>query len=230
MKVDIILPTYNRPKLVQVAIKSILSQHSGDWELWVYDDGSDYDFKGRIIDKYTDPRIHFFQGPKLGTEERFETCRYAVIINMLLKKSSNELVSYLCDDDFYWPEAIGGAVQFFKDNPEKFIGFGILTYSEPGHKHQLRKRRKTRYPSKPVGHRFGALDQNQVVHRRVCLQHARWLEGKEAWPRGDAHLFRDLAKKYLFYPMGIWFANKYMHLRRTQALLGIRRGASKVRE
>jgi len=91
MKVDVIIPTYNRPKLVQVAIKSVLSQHSGDWELWVYDDGSDYDFKGQIIDKYTDPRIHFFQGPKLSTEERFGICRYAVILNMLLKSQAMNL-------------------------------------------------------------------------------------------------------------------------------------------
>lgn len=230
MKVDIILPTYNRPRLVHTAIKSVLSQKSDNWDLWVYDDGSDYDFKGQVIDKYKDPRIHFFQGPKMNTEKRFGTCRYGVVINILLKKSSNELVSYLCDDDYYWPEAIAGAIQFFQNNPGKFIGFGILTFSEPGHENQPRKNRKRRYCTVPIGHPFRALDHNQVVHRRVCLQQARWEEGTQAWPRGDAHFFRELGKKYLFYPMGVWFANKYMHQRRTQALWPQKEAKSKIRE
>ncbi|GAH29582.1 unnamed protein product, partial [marine sediment metagenome] len=45
MKLDVILSTFNRKRLLKVAIDSILGQTSQDWELWVFDDGSSYDFQ-----------------------------------------------------------------------------------------------------------------------------------------------------------------------------------------
>ncbi len=211
MKVDVILSTFNRPRLLKVAINSILNQESPDWELWVFDDGSSYDFRKQIIQQYKDPRIHFFQGEKLKLSERYAKSRISLHINYLLNRSSNELVSYLCDDDYYWPEAIGGVFDFFKNHPEVNVGFGKLTYSFSESEKTLREKRDLRYFDLPIMP-FGKLDHNQVIHKRECLNYVKWPGSNYPWPLGpDAYFFSELSKMYTFYPINVWFSNKLLH-------------------
>lgn len=209
MKVDIILPTYNRPNFLQRAIKSVLNQSSPDWELWIYDDDSDWDI-GSIVEKYKDERIHFFRGPKLTQEER-EGRSGAVARNILLRKSKNELIAYLDDDNCYWPEAIEGAIKHFKEHPERDIIFGKLTYSSLETEAIPREKRRIRFFTEPVADPFCKLDTSQVIHRRKCLEVSYWLEKTERDLREDGWFFRKLREKYTFYPADIWFANLYEH-------------------
>jgi len=219
MKIDILMPTYNRFNLVQRAIRSVLQQTSPDWELWVYDDGSDYDFN-KIREKFQDERIHFFVGERLTDEQRAASCRYSVINNFLLNRSSNELISYLCDDDYYWPEAIEGALSFFKRNPTVYVAYGKLTYSFEGREEEPREKRDLRFPGTVLKNPFNKVDHNQVVHRRECLKVSRWIEDPATWNGSDAYFFLRLASVYPFYPMDVWFANKYLHRYCNQNLKG----------
>lgn len=198
MKLDVILPTFNRKRLLKVAIDSILGQTSQNWELWVFDDGSSYDFQKQIIQQYKDPRIHFFRGKKLSPEKRYAKSRISLHNNYLLDRSSNELVSYLCDDDYYWPEAIGGVIDFFKNHPEVNVGFGKLTYSHSESDKRPREKRELRYFENPIMP-FNKLDHNQVIHRRECLNYVKWPGGDFPWPLGpDAFFFQNFLKCILF--------------------------------
>lgn len=212
MKVDIILSTYNRPRLLKVAIDSILNQTSQDWELWVFDDRSSYDFRKQIIQQYKDPRIHFFQGKKLSPDERYAKSRISLHNNYLLNRSSNELVSYLCDDDYYWPEAIGGVIDFFKNHPEASVGFGKLTYSHSESDKRPREKRELRYYENPIMPSNRWLDHNQVIHKRACVEYVKWPENNFPWPLGpDRYFFLELSKMYTFYPINVFFSNKLLH-------------------
>lgn len=57
-KVSIILPTYNRASLIGRAIKSVLNQTYGDFELIIVDDGSTDDTE-KIVGSFSDKRISY---------------------------------------------------------------------------------------------------------------------------------------------------------------------------
>lgn len=209
MKIDIILPTYNRPHLLQRAIKSVLQQTCPDWELWIYDDGSDHNIQA-IIEKYEDKRIHFFAGPKLTQEER-KGRGGAVARNILLKKSKNDLIAYLDDDNYYWPEAIEGAIKHFREHPERNVIFGKLTYSSPETESIPREKRQVRFFTQPVSDPLCKLDTSQVMHRRECLKVSYWPEKTPNDVFEDGLFFRKLREKYTFYPVNVWFVNFYLH-------------------
>jgi len=216
LKVDIIMPTYNRPNLLEKAVKSVLEQTSTDWELWIYDDGSDYDISS-IMEKYKNRKIHFFSGPKLTQIQR-ENRGGAIVRNILLRKSKNELICYLDDDNYYWPEAIEKMVEYFKDYPDADVAFGKLTYSTPETEFLPKEKRKVRFFTQPVLNPFCNLDTSQVVHRRNCLQVGYWPEKTEQDLREDGFFFRQLAKYYVFHPVNAWLANFCEHKYSRHAL------------
>lgn len=57
-KVSVCIPTYNRQKLLPLAIDSVLQQTLDDWELIVCDDGST-DGTPELMQRYPDPRIRY---------------------------------------------------------------------------------------------------------------------------------------------------------------------------
>jgi len=63
--VSVILPTYNRAKLLPRAISSVLDQTYPYWELIIWDDGST-DNTGEIVRSYHDSRIRYFSGANHG--------------------------------------------------------------------------------------------------------------------------------------------------------------------
>ncbi|MBC6445398.1 MAG: glycosyltransferase family 2 protein, partial [Alphaproteobacteria bacterium GM202ARS2] len=60
--ISVILPTYNRAKLLPVAITSIIEQTFTDWELIIVDDAST-DNTLDVINAFTtaDPRIRYYR-------------------------------------------------------------------------------------------------------------------------------------------------------------------------
>jgi len=209
LKCDIIMPTYNRKILLRRAIRSVLNQISPSWELWICDDGSDFDSK-KIVDEFQDERIHFIQGPKLTAEERLNHSS-SIPRNTLLTASSNEIIVYLDDDNYLWPRAIKGALRYFAQHPDRDIVYGKLTYSDK----QIERSRVPKEKRECRAFKQGRLDTGQVIHRRKCLDWTfkRW---NAYWPPGakvcgDFHFHHQLRLKYKFYLLDIFFANKYVH-------------------
>jgi len=209
LKCDIIMPTYNRKIFLRRAIRSVLNQTSPSWELWICDDGSDFDSK-KIVDEFRDKRIHFIQGPKLTAKERLDHSS-SIPRNTLLTASSNEIIIYLDDDNYLWPRAVKGALRYFAQHPDRDIVYGKLTYSDK----QIEKSRVPKERREFRAFKQGRLDTGQVIHRRKCLDWTfkRW---NAYWPPGakvcgDFHFHHQLRLKYKFYPLDIFFANKYVH-------------------
>jgi len=90
---SIIIPTYNRAKLLEVAIQSVIDQTFKDWELVIIDDGSTdktKDFLRSIKEKRV---LSFFQKNKERSAAR----------NVGIKKAIGRYICFLDDDDCFLP-------------------------------------------------------------------------------------------------------------------------------
>jgi len=215
LKVDIMIPTYNRPKGLRRAIKSILNQNSPHWELYVYNDGSHYDF-GEVKREFTDERIHWLGKEKVSDEERSEMGHISKVRNYLAQASHNELLLWLDDDDHLWPEAIEKAIKYFQEHREAKIIFGKMTLQYPGIPDEtIPEARDVQWPRISLRDPYIKLGTPQVVMRREILDYACW--PTEDLPEGgileDAAFFRKLGEKYLFHCTDISMANAHYHQR-----------------
>lgn len=102
--VSIIIPTYNRARLIGRAIQSVLDQTYQDFELIVVDDGST-DNTGKVIKIFTDPRIKYVRHEqnKGGSVAR----------NMGIKVARGEFIAFLDSDDEWLPKKLEKQINCF---------------------------------------------------------------------------------------------------------------------
>lgn len=121
LKANVILLSYNRPRMIREAIESVVSQTYPNLNLWIADDGSDFEFK-EILDYFKDDRITVFQAPKISIEDRIARSRVAENINRIMDWiPSEEVVYYLCDDDIMAPQWISRSMQALQTAKEYHI-------------------------------------------------------------------------------------------------------------
>jgi glycosyltransferase involved in cell wall biosynthesis len=104
-KVSVIIPTYNRAKLVERAINSVLVQTFKDFELFIIDDASTDNTK-QIVKKFRDERIKIIhhQKNKGGSAAR----------NTGIKTAIGEYIAFLDDDDEWIPTKLEKQMRFFE--------------------------------------------------------------------------------------------------------------------
>jgi len=112
--VSVILPTYNRAKLLPRAIESVLSQDFENLELLVIDDGSK-DETPQVLAEVRDPRLHIsrFQqnrGIGAGRHEGVSLAR-------------GELIAFVDSDDVWLPGKLAYQVQVMRRHPSVDILF-----------------------------------------------------------------------------------------------------------
>ena len=93
--VSVILPTYNRARLVSRSINSVLKQTYNNFELIIIDDGSTDNTK-QIINSFNDNRIVYL---KHNHNKHASAAR-----NTGIAKSKGELIAFLDDDDQWLPK------------------------------------------------------------------------------------------------------------------------------
>ena len=93
-KVSIILPTYQRARVLPEAIKALLSQSLTDLTLSVMDDGSTDDTVD-VVKQFRDPRLRYIRCEHLGIP---------AIVNAGFESSPGEYVIVCHDHDRYHPE------------------------------------------------------------------------------------------------------------------------------
>lgn len=98
--ISIIIPVYNRPKLVAECLDSVLAQTNPNWECVVVDDGST-DNTWEVLEGYAtkDERVRIFKRDR--EPKGASTCR-----NIGVDKSTGSFLMFLDSDDLLSPEGL----------------------------------------------------------------------------------------------------------------------------
>ena len=97
-KISVITSTFNRSKRLKKTIDSVLNQEFKDFELIIVDDCSTDDTK-KVIESYNDDRIvPIYREENHGHDGKPK--------NEGLKIAKGEYITFLDDDDLYYPEAL----------------------------------------------------------------------------------------------------------------------------
>lgn len=132
--VSVIIPTYNREKLVYKAINSVLQQTFSDFELIIVDDAS-IDQTKAIVNQFEDIRIRYFCH---GKNEGVGAAR-----NTGIAKAQGCYIAFLDSDDEWLPDKLEKQVLRFKDVPEQ-VG-ALYTWLQIIDEHEITE--KLRRPS-----------------------------------------------------------------------------------
>ena len=89
---SVIIPTYNRAKLVCEAIESVFNQTFKDFELLIVDDGSTDNTKEVLKPYLSDPRVKYIYQ---------ENKKRAVARNNGIRNSKSEWIAFLDSDDLW---------------------------------------------------------------------------------------------------------------------------------
>lgn len=104
-RISVIIPAYNRPELLRIAVGSVAAQTFTDWECIVVDDGSVEDI--RFVTAI-DGRVRLHRQENLGV---------SVARNVGMSMASGELLAFLDSDDIWLPEKLSRQVAAIEGNP-----------------------------------------------------------------------------------------------------------------
>ena len=160
--VSVVMPIYNNAPTLDLAVRSILNQTFGDFELLLLDDGST-DETLDLARSHSDPRIRVFtDGQHLGLVAR---------LNQAIDLSRGKYLARMDGDDISYPERFALQVKFLEEHPEvDLVGGGVVVFGRGG---RLLGKRKT-----PTLHKFIC----QRPWRGFLLAHATWV-GRNDWFR-----------------------------------------------
>ena len=106
------MPTYQREKTIQHAIRSVIDQTYTNWRLIIVDDGGTDNTK-RVIDGFANSKIIY---------KKIEHCGFVSRVRNEANKIANELGAEIVivqdSDDFSYPERAMEIVEAFEENPD----------------------------------------------------------------------------------------------------------------
>ena len=109
-RVSVVIPTFNRARLLFEAIDSVRAQTLADFELIVVDDGSEIDLASRVAARYRDDsRVRTIRQPNAGTAAARQTG---------LEAARAPYLALLDDDDRYLPDCLASQAAFLDEHPE----------------------------------------------------------------------------------------------------------------
>lgn len=110
--VSVVIPTYNRARLVGDAITSVLQQGYPRLEIVVVDDGSTDDTADVV--KAFGPAVRYVRQPNGGP---------ARARNTGIAQATGELLAFLDSDDLYLPGKLHAQVEYFARHPETLMTY-----------------------------------------------------------------------------------------------------------
>jgi len=106
---SVLLPIYNGEAYLKPAIESVLSQTSGDWELFIGDNAST-DKTREIIESYRDPRIRIHRHTtNIGMAPNWD---------FLLQNAHGDYACILGADDLFYPTHLEQKISLLRNCPD----------------------------------------------------------------------------------------------------------------
>jgi glycosyltransferase involved in cell wall biosynthesis len=133
-RVSVVIPTYNRGRMVCEAIDSVLAQDFPAYELIVVDDGSSDDTR-RVLAGYG-ARIRVLQRPHRGV---------SAARNAGIQAARTELIALLDSDDLWLPAKLTRQVAYLDARPEEAIVQTEEVWVRNGH--HVKPKKKHRKPA-----------------------------------------------------------------------------------
>jgi spore maturation protein CgeD len=204
-KISVILTSYNKPKSVGDAIKSVLNQTYPNWELFIMDDHSKEETVNLIKGFLNDNRIQY-DNSQIQDDKRHETTRYATLINEAIPKTSGKYLSYLTDDNLYLPDRFKKMVDILRANSHIEIVYSQQLVKWLDHDDRLENEmvRLTKGILSDIGE---SIDHCSVMHSRKIAEQVfekygnYWDNHPNFWYNGDAAFWQRLVKFSPFYPI-----------------------------
>ena len=198
MKISIITPSFNQGQFLERTLESVVNQSGGEIEHVVFDGGST-DQTIDILKKST--HLHHWVTEK----DKGQTDA----VNKGLRATDGDIIGWLNSDDIYYPGAIATVLEFFKNNPDIDIVYGMADHID------INDRPFEAYPTEPwnferlkdvcficqpalffrrrVVNQFGLLDDS--LH--YCMDYEYWLRLGKSGVR-FAYLEKKLAGSRLY--------------------------------
>jgi glycosyltransferase involved in cell wall biosynthesis len=112
-KVTIIIATYNRPEVLEMAIYSVIQQTFNEWSLLVIGDQCD-DRTRHVVEKYDDKRINY-----INLSERFGEQSGPNSIGIALAKT--KYIAFLNHDDIWLPDHLKIGIDTLENQDYNFF-------------------------------------------------------------------------------------------------------------
>jgi glycosyltransferase involved in cell wall biosynthesis len=103
--VSIVIPTYNRARVLQLALKSVVAQTHQNWEALVVDSYSD-DNTDSVVEAFQDSRIKLIQIRNDGV--------IAASRNVGIANAKGDYVAFLDSDDWWSPRKLEESLKFLE--------------------------------------------------------------------------------------------------------------------
>ncbi len=194
-KVSVIIPVYNRARLIGKAIQSVLNQSYREFEIVVINDGS-IDATESVIKKYqkSDKRIHYICHEKNKGA--------AAARNTGVKNATGEYIAFQDSDDEWLPEKLEKQLAVFRNaSPEVGIVYSDMwAVTEKGKKYFYSSRimsgNRIKY-REALGYGVMNIGIGTALIRRECFDKVGMFD--EKLPRFiDLEFFIRLSKYYYF--------------------------------
>jgi len=111
--VSVIIPTFNRPKLLREALESIARQTYPSFEIIVVDDGSKTPGVGDVCRSF--PQCRYFRQENAGR---------SAARNFGVKHARGDFLAFVDDDDLWKPDKLARQTAFLTQNPEAGVVHG----------------------------------------------------------------------------------------------------------
>jgi hypothetical protein len=156
MKISVVLPVYNCPAYVGIAIESILNQTFEDFEFLIIDDGSN-DETPEVLKRYNDPRVRHI---------RHENRGLAGTLNVGIELALGKYIARQDQDDISLPDRLERQFAYMEEHPE----CGLLgTWAQIMEGDRL-VQRFHRHPADPSAIQYALLLNNPFVHSSVMIR------------------------------------------------------------
>ena len=202
-KISIIIPTYNRGRLIERSVKSVLEQDYRNLEVIVIDDCST-DNTEEVLKNLTDVRIEFIK----HTQNKGANAAR----NTGIKAANGDYIAFQDSDDEWMPEKLSKQMKIFEDSDDENLGIVYTAFWK------IEEKTKKYIPSKDILKTSGDLHNvllgknfistQTLLIKKECLLDVGIFD--ESLPRlQDWELLLRLSKDYHFYLVDEPLVNVY---------------------